>query len=472
MAHGSSTNSNHYKPPDLLSPFLDIPNEIVCVIFELACTDNFLQEYPWPLDQEREPAVKLTLPVITYLPTLAISAVCTRWRSLALASPSLWSHLSLETTPATVSDVQGGFTSTLQLYLDRSVDTPLTIGLRTTGTLYSHIISSGSPALNLLLQHTCRWKNFSYIGDYKLKQYMDSSLSFPILENLSLSALRSAIRLEDLGCFANAPKLHMVKTDDPEIHSDLPWTQLTSLDVRTPRDIDLLRRCRCLAVLKLQSFWSKFGPGSVSLASLKSFTFIDSTQKCHRKLLENMFLTLTFPSLTELFMYSEDGSGESLIWPLDAFNGFISRSSCTLTTLSLSSVTISDVDLISALHLLPSLTKFSTEALRNPKGRSPITSHFILNMHSSSTTPLLPKLRCLSIKSHGTSFDDSAFVSMVSSRWIPDRSLEIDCLRSLVLCFLERKVEEVNEIYKPLWNLDRMGMRVVITGTEMSGTKV
>ncbi|KAE9401022.1 hypothetical protein BT96DRAFT_1018352 [Gymnopus androsaceus JB14] len=119
---------NDYKTRvlSLLSIFEQVPNEIVCVIFEFACTDNFLQEYPWPLDEE-EPAVELTSPAIACLPTLTISAVCNRWRSLDLASPSLWSHLRLESAPATASDVQGDFMSTLQLYLDRSVDTPLMI---------------------------------------------------------------------------------------------------------------------------------------------------------------------------------------------------------------------------------------------------------------------------------------------------------------------------------------------------------
>ncbi|KAE9408943.1 hypothetical protein BT96DRAFT_913625 [Gymnopus androsaceus JB14] len=188
-------------------------------------------------------------------------------------------------------------------------------------------------------------------------------------------------------------------------------------------------------------------------------------------MLEEMFSRFTFPSLKELIIYSEDGSSASLIWPLYAFSAFMSRSSCILTMLSLSSVMISDSDLVATLRLLPSLTKWSIDGLANSGGGSPIMSHFISHMHASSAAPLLPKLHSLSIKSHGTVFDNAAFVSMVSSRWLPDRThaviIGIDCLRSLVLHFAERELDK--EAYRPLFDLDRKGMRVVITGRIWGG---
>ncbi|KAE9387979.1 hypothetical protein BT96DRAFT_981216 [Gymnopus androsaceus JB14] len=113
----------------LLSPIRHIPNEILCLIFEFACTENFLQEYPWPSNLVVRPT-EVASPVMTYLPALAISAVCKRWRDLGLVSNHLWSRLKLEilhveenselaeTAPDMhASDTHGGFISTLQLYL-------------------------------------------------------------------------------------------------------------------------------------------------------------------------------------------------------------------------------------------------------------------------------------------------------------------------------------------------------------------
>ncbi|KAE9408922.1 hypothetical protein BT96DRAFT_807403 [Gymnopus androsaceus JB14] len=187
-----------------------------------------------------------------------------------------------------------------------------------------------------------------------------------------------------------------------------------------------------------------------------------------------MFSVFTFPSLGELIICSEDGSTPNLIWPLDAFSAFISRLACTLTMLSLSSVTVFDLDLIADLNLLPSLINFSIDGLLNPEGGSPITSRFLssLTLHDSGS-PLLPKLRFLSIKLHGASFDDVAFVRMVSSRWLPDPAcaavIGMDCLRSVVLHFEERGVDE--NTYTPLYDLDRKGMQVVITGNGANGIK-
>ncbi|KAE9395444.1 hypothetical protein BT96DRAFT_146423 [Gymnopus androsaceus JB14] len=185
-----------------------------------------------------------------------------------------------------------------------------------------------------------------------------------------------------------------------------------------------------------------------------------------------MFPSFTFPSLGELVIYSQDGSSANLIWPPDAFSAFISRSSCALRTLSLSSVTISDLDLAAALRLLPSLISFSVDGLVNPEGGSPITSYFLsrLTLHDSGP-PLLPKLRSLFITFHETGFDDAAFVGIASSRWLPDpahaAAIGIDCLRTLVLHFEKREVDE--DVYRPLYDLDRKGMQVVITGKGSNG---
>ncbi|KAE9393876.1 hypothetical protein BT96DRAFT_209677 [Gymnopus androsaceus JB14] len=448
MAHGSTV------------PFEQLPNEILYLIFESSCTDNLIQEYPWPSE-------RLSLPAIAYLPALAISAVCTRWRSLALASPGLWSQFRLEIAPIekTTVDTQSGFISTLQFYLTRSADSPLQIDLETQGRGHG---PRNPLTLDLILAHTTRWKRFSYTGDYDLGRCegLSEHPSFPVLDQLALRGREMYIQVTDLDCFEHAPKLFAVSTDCLyPAESDLRWEQLTSLDVLEARDenITLLSQCTGLAVLKLRSGSTvSFGSSSISLASLKSFTFVLTRKR--KSSLEKILSSFAFPSLTELMLYSEYNSNANIIWPLDAFATFISRSSCILTTLSLSNVIISDLNLIAALRLLPSLANLSTNNLLDPTGGSPLTSHFVSSMHGLSAAPLLPKLQSLSIKLLRTSFDDAAFIGMISSRWMPDPATGLDCLRSLVFHFLDRELDV--ELYEPLWRLDRMGMRVVITGKD------
>ncbi|KAE9382946.1 hypothetical protein BT96DRAFT_140724 [Gymnopus androsaceus JB14] len=264
---------------------------------------------------------KLSLPVITYLPALAISAVCARWRFLALASPRIWSQIRVETAPKgeAMSNMQSGFQSTLQLYLDRSADSPLLIDLQTPDGLDAD--DSDLSALPLLLDHTSRWQTFSYTGDFDLGscEGFRRHPPFPNLEALNLRGCWSEIQTTDLDCFEHAPELRAVKTDYLEEDSHLPWTQLTSLDVspRIGRDINLLHSCHDLTVLKLRDFWTTLGKNSTSLTRLESFTFVGSREE-RDSMLEDMFSRFTFPSLKELIIYSEDVYSGNLIWPLNA----------------------------------------------------------------------------------------------------------------------------------------------------------
>lgn len=460
----------------LLSPFR-FPNEILFMVLESACENNLLQEYPWGLESE-QPRTLLSSPAITYLPALAISSVCIQWRSLTLALPQLWSRIRVETAPAMfecdpqeVSNVGSGFIKTLQLYLDRSANDPLIIDLETKGRWRREMIIP--PAVNLLLEYTHRWKTFKYTGDYwldKITGFERQPLSFPILENLTLNGVTCSIVKADLDCFTDAPKLRTLETNSSEQEFKLPLKQLTSLGIHSP-DAGVLTQCPNLTALKLWSHYYLYEQEGnltpnmlLSMNRLESFTFVYDTDS----FMEAQLSSLMLPSLTELVIYpDEDFHDKNLIWSRKAFNEFISRSSCILTTLSISSVVITDRDLIAALQLLTSLTNLGVDdKLQLTEVESPITSYFLssLRLHPhDSTSPLVPKLASLSIiKFNGTLFDDAAFVEMVSSRWLLDSG--INCLRSVVLRFHQRKVNK--DIYKPLYDLDRSGMRVVVTGND------
>ncbi|KAF9060537.1 hypothetical protein BDP27DRAFT_1370452 [Rhodocollybia butyracea] len=56
----------------LLSPMRKLPIETLLHIFHHVCEQNLLQCYPW--EEEKNPPTNITSPVITYLPTMAISS--------------------------------------------------------------------------------------------------------------------------------------------------------------------------------------------------------------------------------------------------------------------------------------------------------------------------------------------------------------------------------------------------------------
>ncbi|KAE9404428.1 hypothetical protein BT96DRAFT_916787 [Gymnopus androsaceus JB14] len=158
-------------------------------------------------------------------------------------------------------------------------------------------------------------------------------------------------------------------------------------------------------------------------------------------------------------------------------NGFISRSSFQLTTLSIKFIPLLDSDLIDLLRRLPSLHHLTVDD-SNTSPR-PVTSLLVQSLHAiphtSSVTVfsvLVKRLQTLSLTTSAEAqeaFNDRDFVDMVSSRWFLDgyRSASdsnggMACLRSVVMRFTNRVVDE--EVYRPLKYLEEEGMRVVVIG--------
>lgn len=440
--------------------------------------------------------------MITYLPALVVSAACARWRTLGLALPGLWARLKLEIVETETAST--GMMATLQLYLERSAKAPLSLDIfvGSTGEIDPRSgEESSSPALKLLLEHTSRWKTVRCLTDRKLSK---DPLFLPILEDLAFECppwVEHPAKVYQ--CFQYAPKIRTLTSDDLKYNHR--WVKphrlaLTSLDVCfRSGHINTLRNLPKLTALRLDlPDWNPFNSYPPrSFPEVKSFTL-----QLNRDLLIALDAFI-FPSLDELIVCrAEAYYGRQLTWPARAFSGFLWRSSCVLTHLSLNGVDISDEDFIGVLQLLPSLTRFEFDDYHSRKKTSStleveesITSFFFSNLtipDSDSDSVhvrvrvIVPKLQSLSIKTKSTSFDDALFVKMALSRWFPDRT-GVASLRSLVLRLFERGVDE--DVYRPLFELDqvgmrwgrevkeevdlrplenlkRMGMRVVITGNE------
>ncbi|KAE9405909.1 hypothetical protein BT96DRAFT_915672 [Gymnopus androsaceus JB14] len=162
-------------------------------------------------------------------------------------------------------------------------------------------------------------------------------------------------------------------------------------------------------------------------------------------------------------------------------NGFTSRSSFQLTTLSIKFIPLLDSDLIDLLRRLPSLHHLTIDDSNTTSPR-PVTSLLVQSLHAiprtSSVTMfsvLVKRLQTLSLTTSAEAqeaFNDRDFVDMVSSRWFLDgytsdsdsmnSNGRMACLRSVVMRFTKRVVDE--EVYGPLKYLEEEGMRVVVVG--------
>ncbi|KIK64835.1 hypothetical protein GYMLUDRAFT_94700 [Collybiopsis luxurians FD-317 M1] len=477
---------------DYVPPIQRLPNELLLHIFELACLNNLFRFRKTAQCKLYSNSLFMPPP-----PALAISAVCSRWRKLSLGVSSLWSGMKLEIfkPDPLQSHLCNGFMAILQLYLDRSADAPLCLDVDIQAVSESDPSRPYvPPALILLLKHSKRWRSFKLNWDYELqlsKITNPSQVSFPILEEISMTNANFEIPRRDLDVFACAPSLRFVRTADLIPKSRLPWNQLTCLDIFIPDATDVFEHCPHLLSLTLRSpgGWSCHDELTVPLADLRSLSLVIGDDP--EGFLDCIFASFTVPSLTELIIRADENEDENEdedghedeqveldeqempLWPSKTFETFLSRSSCNLITFSLQGVIISDLELITALQKLPSLLNLNLDDSHMTP--SPITPHLISSLDTtqavldgsqkaSSPIPesprLLPKLRHLAFNVQGSSFNDTLFVNMVLSRWIFDPSKKADvttetalgCL-SVDLRFQARKVDQI--IYAPLFLLGR-----------------
>ncbi|KAJ4495987.1 hypothetical protein C8J55DRAFT_495461 [Lentinula edodes] len=214
-------------------------------------------------------------------------------------------------------------------------------------------------------------------------------------------------------------------------------------------------------------------PRKLSILSLKIRATRLSSQP---KLFQATLLSFIAPSLTALTiglneygLLSKRRKSNFEISAL-AVELFLARSKCTLTTLTLDGILMTDVDVVNLLECVPSVQELT---VRDPpligktlKHSPPVSKHLCRSLNpnlSDKNTTILPCLRSLTLKSRSKNFDSEEFISTVRSRWLPDAdaasTVGIKCLRSIELYF--RHPFQGTD-YLPLNPIEESGMRVVV----------
>ncbi|KIK54720.1 hypothetical protein GYMLUDRAFT_893183 [Collybiopsis luxurians FD-317 M1] len=261
-------------------------------------------------------------------------------------------------------------------------------------------------------------------------------------------------------------------TTDKCFSSKIPYERLNSLSFTISSQADIeqaLRSCPSLTSLSIHSMldFEEVAPTAPTTGRNVTSLRLNLEGSAFSQTILSSF---NFPSLESLQFHGSE-SDPNPHWPRHAIGSFITRSSCSITTFAIHCIPISDVDLIAALRLMPSLRelKIADDKTQNDVGI--ITSHLISSMHfgrenyhTRSVIPLIPRLRCFHLDVNGFAFNHHAFVSMIVSRWLPDPDLAsgvgIECLREV---FLECSEIDIDvDTYEPLRDLDEMGLRVVV----------
>ncbi|KAE9382623.1 hypothetical protein BT96DRAFT_930228, partial [Gymnopus androsaceus JB14] len=441
----------------LRSPFRKVPDEILQRVFDDCCNMNhFVVDNP-----SRTPGA------IRQIPALALSTVCSRWRRNGLAMPSIWSNISLLCREDVDSDDEeyeevdsDGILYTMDIFLNRGLQHPMTVILE-----LIEGFDDQHPVLTLLIHHIHRWRSFTDRTQNYAKNsllHCHTSPNFPVLEELFIADASEG----DLDIFSSTPKLKKLSLDIiPSGSLELSiFSQLSHLEFHYPSvdEIQELSGNSHLVTLKTdESYEGSRSDFELEMSPPTTCRAIDTLILCYdlRNSSRSIFSCLTLPSLKVIHLergYRERRNEkiepymrESDWCNFDPFMVFLSRSSCTLTTLYIKSCALADVKLVKLLAHLPTLRDFSIDDSYVVPQCSPITGRFIQSLQArEDTSPIVPRLHSLKLNVGARSFDDGSVVDMVRSRWIPckllacaSRELEprVDCLREVTIRFRNRE---------------------------------
>ncbi|THU92587.1 hypothetical protein K435DRAFT_208538 [Dendrothele bispora CBS 962.96] len=218
---------------NLLSSMRRFPSEILGEIFDFCCSKHGLSVYGTTLLGDFQ----------VNAPTLHLSQTCSRWRDVAISSPSLWSQMTVNFTYPRVCRAK----PLIELYLFRSKSAPLSLRLASFGT------PSGGPedtehlyaisVLSLLLSAAERWEHVdldtSHYVDFNL--FPDSRVippNCPLLKSLKLTLnanwnfrAEDQLWLESLVENANSLRKLTLSDLDTDIQTSFKNNRITSLQL-------------------------------------------------------------------------------------------------------------------------------------------------------------------------------------------------------------------------------------------------
>ncbi|ESK89456.1 hypothetical protein Moror_16115 [Moniliophthora roreri MCA 2997] len=416
----------------LLAPIHRMPPEILTAIFTHCCECNELTAKVPP-------------------PAIVLSMVCGQWRELLLSTPHLWASMNLHILEGQDHSKLRPLT---ELFMTRSSSQPLRLYMTVDLHVPAAIVSS---ALEELIKTSSRWQslrlslNTSVAQEYGLETIRGK---LPLLESLHLDAIRIWDDPDDatFDLFEDCPSLNSVVLDGPDRFYErivLPFHRLQSFTYGYGNARAALSRmslCDNLRDAELSCVGElPHHEGQIVNETVRNLTVV----ACLSHDVPAVYKHLTLPHLSSMQLQgiSSEEPQQGFRWQENPLVDFFIRSSCTLTSLTLKWLRITDYQVIAVLQLLPTLESLTIEEChdsRYPQYGSSLTAIVtpaLLNSLSIDPFPsnphILPHLADLSLTAHLDSLDQAALLNVVASRWLPDpdfsRELGVTCLQSFTL---------------------------------------
>ena len=361
---------------EIHSPFIRLlPPEIITEIFQFLI--------PPFTDSESDTAVPLRL-----------GSVCSFWRTVAWANPSLWSSLSIRLNDPTINTQ----ITLLRQWLCRSGDLPLSIRLVSEDEIQWGARFTPATAIQIVNEYSARWRNLDLRLPTSCYKYLPpSDASLPLLTSLTLNPMGGQGERRHKLDMSTSARIHNLTLSCVYLVSvKFQWDQVMHLYLQAfyvDECLEVLRQTpqlvSCALVNIIGGDDGHALPNSpVLLSSLKTL-IIENKKDTNISLLLD---TISMPNATHLSY-----SGKNLIH-LPYICGLISRSTSLQTFSLLETVVSNEIIFIHLLRALKSVTKFVFTVPCTHAGPTPF-GDTILRLCNPTLSPtygndcLLPVLR-------------------------------------------------------------------------------
>ncbi|KAG7095827.1 hypothetical protein E1B28_006522 [Marasmius oreades] len=498
----------------VLSPIRKLPIEILSIVLTLSLTPNvnYFSIRSGDKSGLKSRAVELGL-------------VCTHWRLVSLRTPQVWANLHVE-----IYADDPGLNAAIQMHLERSQSVPLYLDIYLRGPLHLQQYFLCSSPLQLLVSYCHQWGEVTLVANAPLFprsfEWLMGCPEMPLLQQLDLTGCSEAANtlLPGLNVkfFKNAKRLERLCIAACYLDEEFPWTQLRFLDLNTSEGSNtVLRAVRlCGQGLEVAKFalpgspvgnYTSFHSSALQHPDFQSAPFqlhpqlghlgvmilarqiSPNDNRCGFEGLSDILTGISCPKLNTLRLVSnvsrkvwndecqpEEGEGEEqrqrrrAFWPQQDLIDFFRRSKCSLTSLQLKGLWISEVELLGLLKLpevgdnLREMVVHELES--NVESKRVLGKRFMEEMMfprvvngEMSSPGLLPRLRQLEIKlpsSHSYPIA-TPLHKMVTSRWHIDVEHRLESVHLILI-----DPDYVFALHEAWTNLQAEGLAIKIQTTK------
>ncbi|KAL0570203.1 hypothetical protein V5O48_011759 [Marasmius crinis-equi] len=259
----------------------------------------------------------------------------------------------------------------------------------------------------------------------------------------------------------------------------LPWSQIRWLRLFIAYNVGafpILSRCSGVQHLEANRVGFPYSQSYSDHVVSNEITALDVTSAFDQNEVDGVFQHTTLKALSSLKICggirSMSGQTTWLEWNETRLRDFLQRSSCTITSLYLKNLPISDEQTLSLLRMMPNISSLCIEELRN-EGENRIVTKTFLNGFDAKTSltfpfssPLVPRLAELKLVVHAKDLHSDPFTKALLCRWLPDPSeateLGVDCLQSIAIVVILGPNQE-GGCLDGLLGFRDAGMRLAIT---------